>query len=206
MVTSTLPSPSPTRAAIGSGPNAEKSGENTPPSLQRAEARDVELRDRGSRARRRGRPSRRRARRSAFAKRFVSSSSSRYVRSRTLPSLAMQRSATRSPRVPVRGESTASCAMLSPRPPGKPVEARAAPRPTRSAHGLRRSRRGLAPPLSVSSRSHRGAPCRGEEAPSVPRRPRVGSGCERRRNDRDASPAHGLRCCADSRRRSQGFR
>ena len=42
-MTSTLASPSARRDAIGSGPNAEKSGQKTAPRLQRAERRHVEL-------------------------------------------------------------------------------------------------------------------------------------------------------------------
>ena len=135
MVTSTRASPSARRAAIGSGPNAENSGQKTLPFFERAERRDVELGDApgehedalaatdaeplehvGEAVRARGELA--------------------VAESRRAPLLPSQRSAMRSRRAPAACRSTASCAMLSPRPPGRPSSARRASAQEKRAYAL----------------------------------------------------------------------
>ena len=130
-MTSTRPAPMVMRVRIGSGPKAEKSGETTQP---RFRAPSTAMYSSGMRPASTktvspgGTPSSSRT----LAKRFEASDSSRYVKSRTVPSRPSQRRARWFARGPSAWRSTASWAMLMV-PSGNPSsEARAAVQEKRS--------------------------------------------------------------------------
>ena len=107
---------------MGSGPNAEKSGQNTLPFLSAPSAATYSSGIRPASAKTRS-PFPTPSSRSAFAKRLESSASSAKLTSRGARSRLRKRSAVRPARGPFACRSTASCAMFRPRPEGKPSSA-----------------------------------------------------------------------------------
>ena len=143
-MTSTRARLSRSRSRMGSGPKEENSGEKTAVHFSVPSAATYCSRCRPSRDITRSplpMPSPTRT----LAKRLVASRSCSYVVSLTAPPSATIRSATAPPRPSATCRSTASWAMLSPRPPGRPASSRAGGVPTEgTAYGVvrRQVRRG----------------------------------------------------------------